>query len=44
VNAVLGDPRNGSGGIGINSQGQVALTAQIDNGPDSLLLLTPKTP
>jgi hypothetical protein len=31
-------------GIGINDQGQVALTAQIDNGPDVLLLLTPKSP
>lgn len=44
IGAWLGNPRNGSGGIGINSQGQVALTAQIDNGPDALLLLTPMTP
>jgi hypothetical protein len=35
---------NHSGGIALNSKGQVALTAQIDNGPDALLLLTPKTP
>lgn len=35
---------SGSSGIGINRQGQVALTAQIDNGPDVLLLLTPKSP
>jgi hypothetical protein len=34
----------GTGGIGINRQGQVALTAQIDNGPDVILLLTPKSP
>jgi hypothetical protein len=40
----LGDNPNGSFGIGLNSQGQVALTAQIDRGPDTLLLLTPKTP
>jgi hypothetical protein len=33
-----------SGGIGISQQGQVVLTAQIDNGPDVLLLLTPKSP
>jgi hypothetical protein len=33
-----------SDGIGINRQGQVALTAQIDNGPDVILLLTPKSP
>jgi hypothetical protein len=25
-------------------RGQVVLTAQIDNGPDVLLLLTPKSP
>jgi hypothetical protein len=31
-------------GIGINQQGQVVLTAEIDNGPDVLLLLTPKNP
>ncbi len=37
-------PGSGSSGIGINRQGQVALTAQIDNGPDVLLLLTPKNP
>lgn len=35
---------NNSGGIALNSKGQVALTAQIDNGPDVLLLLTPKAP
>lgn len=35
---------SGSDGIGINQQGQVVLTAQIDNGPDVLLLLTPKSP
>ena len=35
---------DGTGGIGINRQGQVALTAQIDNGPDVILLLTPKNP
>lgn len=35
---------SGSSGIGINQQGQVAPTAQIDNGPDVLLLLTPKNP
>ena len=35
---------SGSGGIGINRQGQVALTAQIDNGPNVILLLTPKNP
>jgi hypothetical protein len=35
---------DGTGGLGINQQGQVALTAQIDNGPDVLLLLTPKSP
>jgi hypothetical protein len=34
----------GSGGIGINSLGQVALTARIDKGPEALLLLTPKAP
>ena len=34
----------GSGGLGINRQGQVALTARIDNGPVVLLLLTPKNP
>jgi hypothetical protein len=34
----------GSGGIGINSLGQVALTARIDKGPEALLLLTPKSP
>jgi hypothetical protein len=33
-----------TGGIGINQQGQVVLPAQIDNGPDVLLLLTPKSP
>ena len=33
-----------TGGLGINRQGQVALTAQIDNGPDVILLLTPKSP
>jgi hypothetical protein len=33
-----------TGGFGINEQGRVALTAQIDNGPDILLLLTPKSP
>jgi hypothetical protein len=33
----------GSFGIGLNSQGQVTLTAQIDNGPDVILLLTPRT-
>jgi hypothetical protein len=31
-------------GIGINRQGQVALAAQIDNGPVVLLLLTPTQP
>jgi hypothetical protein len=35
---------DGTFGIGINRQGQVALTAQIDNGPDVILLLTPKSP
>jgi hypothetical protein len=35
---------DGAGGIGINQQGQVALVARIDNGPDAILLLTPKSP
>ena len=35
---------SGSSGIGINQQGQVVLTAKIDNGPDVVLLLTPKSP
>jgi hypothetical protein len=34
----------GGYGIGINRQGQVALVAQIDNGPAVILLLTPKSP
>jgi hypothetical protein len=33
-----------SSGIGINTQGQIVLTAQIKGGPDALLLLTPKAP
>ena len=40
----LTDATSISGGIGIGSQGQVALTAQIDNGRDVVLLLTPKNP
>jgi hypothetical protein len=40
----LTDTSSASGGIGISQQGQVVLTAQIDNGPDVLLLLTPKNP
>jgi hypothetical protein len=43
ISPLLTSP-DGTGGIGINRQGQVALTAQIDNGPDVLLLLTPKNP
>jgi hypothetical protein len=35
---------SGSSGIGINRQGQVALIAAIDNGPEAILLLTPKSP
>jgi hypothetical protein len=31
-------------GIQLDEQGQVALTAQIDNGPDVILLLTPNSP
>jgi hypothetical protein len=31
-------------GIAINSQGQVAVAVQIDNGPPTLALLTPTTP
>jgi hypothetical protein len=34
----------GSGGIAVNQQGQVVLTAQIDKGPDAILLLTPQNP
>jgi hypothetical protein len=39
-----GLPSLGTEGIGINRQGQVALTARIDNGADVILLLTPKSP
>jgi hypothetical protein len=35
---------DGSGGIGINQQGQVVMVAQINNGPDAIVLLTPKNP
>jgi hypothetical protein len=35
---------SGSSGIGINQQGQVVLVATIDNGPEAILLLTPKSP
>jgi hypothetical protein len=31
-------------GIAINGKGQIALTGLLNNGPDALLLLTPKTP
>jgi hypothetical protein len=34
----------GSHGIGLNRKGQVAVSVQIDNGPDTLVLLTPPTP
>jgi hypothetical protein len=32
------------GGIGLNSQGQVALPVRIDNGPPTLVVLTPTAP
>jgi hypothetical protein len=31
-------------GLGLNSQGEVAVTVRIDNGAATLLLLTPPTP
>ena len=34
----------GGRGISFNSQGQVALTVKIANGPETLVLLTPATP
>lgn len=34
----------GSHGIALNSRGQVAVSVQIDNGPDTLVLLTPAAP
>jgi hypothetical protein len=33
-----------AGGIGLNSQGQVALPVRFDNGPLTLVLLTPAAP
>jgi hypothetical protein len=35
--------RRDLGGV-VNSKGQVALVIQIDNGPDTLVLLTPTVP
>jgi hypothetical protein len=35
---------SGSSGLAINQQGQVALIATIHNGPEAILLLTPKSP
>jgi hypothetical protein len=35
---------SGSSGLAINQQGQVVLIATIDNGPEAILLLTPKSP
>jgi hypothetical protein len=32
----------GGTGIGVNSQGEVALPVQIDGGPDTIVLLTPE--
>jgi hypothetical protein len=32
------------GGVVLNRQGQVALTVQLDGGPDTVVLLTPKQP
>lgn len=31
-------------GLGLNTSGQIALAVQIDNGPDTILLLTPTRP
>jgi hypothetical protein len=34
----------GSFGVGLNNKGQIALTVQIDDGPATIVLLTPKSP
>jgi hypothetical protein len=39
-----GGPIVWGSGIGLNSQGQVAFNVRIDNGPTTLVLLTPATP
>jgi hypothetical protein len=41
---ITGIGSRSSFGLSVNSKGQVALTAQINNGPDTLLLLTPVSP
>ena len=40
----IGPGTGESWGIGLNSQGQVVLSISFDNGPDTLVLLTPVTP
>jgi hypothetical protein len=44
ISPALTNTASYSFGIGINPQGQVALTARIDNGSDAILLLTPQNP
>jgi hypothetical protein len=39
---LVGGP--GSPGVGLNSQGQVAVTVRIDGGPNTVVLLTPAAP
>jgi hypothetical protein len=34
----------GSSGVGLNNKGQIALTVQIEDGPATIVLLTPKSP
>jgi hypothetical protein len=38
------NPNPNTAAVGLNSKGQVALSVKIDNGPETLVLLTPKTP
>lgn len=38
------NPNPNMAAVGLNSKGQVALSVKFDNGPETLVLLTPKTP
>lgn len=38
------NPNSNMAAVGLNSKGQVALSVRFDNGPETLVLLTPKTP